>query len=111
MGCSKRPDFSPAQPWRAETRLFQSKAAASEAAKRTLRYVEPLSDARTMLAGFFSILHCGSTTLTPGVESKRMGKSYKQNTASRGRDKNLTAYLVTRARLARIPAPRVGCGA
>ena len=33
-----------------------SKAAASEEARRTLRYVEPLSDARTPLAGFFSIL-------------------------------------------------------
>src|ERR1051325_1449929 len=26
-GCSKRPDFSPSQPWRAETRLVHSKAA------------------------------------------------------------------------------------
>jgi hypothetical protein len=33
-----------------------SKAAASEVARRTLRYVEPLSDARTMLTDFFSIL-------------------------------------------------------
>ena len=33
-----------------------SKAAASEAASRTLRYVESLSDARTPLADFFSIL-------------------------------------------------------
>ena len=33
-----------------------SKAAASEEARRTLRYVEPLSDARTMLTDFFSIL-------------------------------------------------------
>ncbi len=40
-GCSKRPS---------------SKAAASEEARRTLRYVEPLSDARTPLADFFSIL-------------------------------------------------------
>jgi hypothetical protein len=40
-GCSKR--------------LF-SKAAASEEAKRTLRYVEPLSDARTPLANVFGIL-------------------------------------------------------
>ena len=40
-GCSKRPS---------------SKAAASKEARRTLRYVEPLSDARTPLAGFFSIL-------------------------------------------------------
>ena len=40
-GCSKRPS---------------SKAAASEEARRTLRYVEPLSDARTMLADFFNCL-------------------------------------------------------
>jgi hypothetical protein len=40
-GCSKRPS---------------SKAAVSEVARRTLRYVEPLSDARTPLAVFFSIL-------------------------------------------------------
>src|SRR5436190_13173651 len=40
-GCSKRPS---------------SKAAASEEARRTLRYVESLSDARTLLADFFSIL-------------------------------------------------------
>jgi hypothetical protein len=31
-------------------------AAASEGARHTLRYVEPLSDARTQLADFFSIL-------------------------------------------------------
>ena len=43
-GCSKRPF---------------SKAAASEEARRTLRYVEPLSDARTPLADFFSILLSG----------------------------------------------------
>ena len=29
----------------------------SEAAKRTLRYVEPLSDVRTKLEDFFNILH------------------------------------------------------
>ena len=40
-GCSKRPS---------------SKAAASEEARRTLRYVEPLSEARTPLVDFFSIL-------------------------------------------------------
>ena len=40
-GCSKR---------------LSSKATASEEARRTLRYVEPLSDARTPLADFFSIL-------------------------------------------------------
>ena len=33
-----------------------SKAAASKEARRTLRYVEPLSDARTTLPAFFSIL-------------------------------------------------------
>jgi hypothetical protein len=32
------------------------KAAASEEARRTLRYVEPLSDTRTPLEDFFSIL-------------------------------------------------------
>jgi hypothetical protein len=31
-------------------------AAVSEEARRTLRYGEPLSDARTKLAGFFSTL-------------------------------------------------------
>ncbi|ULA64221.1 MAG: hypothetical protein LZF86_110923 [Nitrospira sp.] len=46
-GCSKRPF---------------SKAAASKEARRTLRYVEPLSDARTMLAVFFSILFALSLT-------------------------------------------------
>src|SRR5256885_11644174 len=60
---------SPAQPWRAETRLSPSKAATSEEARRTLRYVEPLSDARTMLAGFFSIL------LAPLGEISRRAKS------------------------------------
>jgi len=40
-GCSNRPS---------------SKAAASEEARRTLRYVEPLSEARTPLAYCFSIL-------------------------------------------------------
>jgi hypothetical protein len=39
--CSKRPS---------------SKAAASEEARRTPRYGEPLSDARTPLVDFFSIL-------------------------------------------------------
>ena len=49
-GCSKRPF---------------SKAAASEEERRTLRYVEPLSEARTKLTDFFSILlgppiHCNA---------------------------------------------------
>jgi hypothetical protein len=54
-GCSKRPDFSPAQLWRAETRQAPSKAAACEEARRTLQYIEPLSEERTKLADFFSI--------------------------------------------------------
>ena len=33
-----------------------SKAATSEEARRTLRYVEPLSEVRTPLTDFFSIL-------------------------------------------------------
>src|SRR4051812_4112985 len=33
-----------------------SKPAASEETRRTLRYVEPVSEVRTKLAGFFSIL-------------------------------------------------------
>jgi hypothetical protein len=32
-GCSKIPDFSPAQPWHAETRLVPGKAAASKEAR------------------------------------------------------------------------------
>jgi hypothetical protein len=32
-----------------------SKAAVSEEARRTLRYIEPLNDARTPLVDFFSI--------------------------------------------------------
>jgi hypothetical protein len=41
---------------RAKTRRSTGAAAASEEARRTLRYVEPLSDARTKLVDFFSIL-------------------------------------------------------
>ena len=54
-GCSKRSDFSPAQPWRAETRLVPSKAATP---KLTLvsRFTVLGNDARTKLADFFSIL-------------------------------------------------------
>ena len=52
----KKATFSPAQPRRAKTRPSAGKAPASEEARRTLRYVEPLSDVRTKLAGFFSIL-------------------------------------------------------
>ena len=45
------------------------KAAASEEARRTLRYIEPLSDARTMLAVFFSILLTQSTN-TQTIEAQ-----------------------------------------
>jgi hypothetical protein len=38
------------------SKRLSSKAAASEEARRTSRYVEPLSDARTPLEDFFSIL-------------------------------------------------------
>ena len=82
-GCSKRPDFSPTQPRRAKTRRSAGKAAASEEARRYGPHfvgpfalarglgerkspfsisdfwkplAEPLSDARTPLADFFSIL-------------------------------------------------------
>jgi len=68
----KKSPFSPTQPRRAETRRSACTAAASEGAKRKLflltppiacrnrrfprPYVEPLSDVRTTLADFFSIL-------------------------------------------------------
>ena len=52
----KKATFSPAEPRRTKTRHSAGKAAASEDARHTLRYVEPLSEARTMLAEFFSIL-------------------------------------------------------
>ena len=53
----KKADFSPAQPWRAETRLVPSKAAASEGPEAySLGYVEGLNDAKTKLADFFNIL-------------------------------------------------------
>jgi hypothetical protein len=56
-GCSKRPS---------------SKAAASEVARRTLLYVEPLSDARTMLAAFFSILLKKEVALSHGQDPHRL---------------------------------------
>src|SRR5712692_8204896 len=61
-GCSKRPDFSPAQPRRAETRLVPSKAATprltlvSRFTPHVSRFTVPESHARTLLADFFSIL-------------------------------------------------------
>ncbi|MGH7181610.1 MAG: hypothetical protein ACREJN_06515 [Nitrospiraceae bacterium] len=52
----KKATFSPAQSRRAKTRRSAGKAAANEEARRTLRYAEPLSEASTPLADFFSIL-------------------------------------------------------
>ncbi len=43
-------------PRRAETRYATGRAATSEVVSPTLRHAEPLSDARTPLADFFSIL-------------------------------------------------------
>ena len=59
-GCSKRPF---------------SKAAASEEARRTFQYVEPLSDARTPLSDFFSILldPCALVQLPPRIRSLLRG--------------------------------------
>ena len=69
-GCSKRPDFSPAQPWRLlhppalslprqplrpGTRLVPGKAAAPWLTLVS-RFTVPESEVRTMLADFFSIL-------------------------------------------------------
>lgn len=57
------PNYGWSFPYRSSGRIgsgystrLSGKAAASEGARRTLRYVEPLSDARTPLAGFSSIL-------------------------------------------------------
>ena len=52
----KKATFLPAQPRRAKTRLLPGAAAASTEARRTLGYVEPMCDARTKLAVFFTIL-------------------------------------------------------
>jgi hypothetical protein len=56
----KKAAFSPTQPRRAKTRCSTGKAAASKEARRTIRYVESLREARTKLADFFSILLGGS---------------------------------------------------
>ena len=65
-------------------KIPSSKAAASEEGRRTLRYVEPLSEVRTPLADFFSILLERSTALcgcerrepaSPGPPSLHTGHS------------------------------------
>ncbi len=53
----KKATFSPAQPWRAKTRLVPSKAAGeSKPEAYPQGYVEDFDEPRTMLAGFFSLL-------------------------------------------------------
>ena len=65
-GCSKRPS---------------SEAAASEEARRALRYVESLSDAKTKLADFFSILlgrnefHSRADERLSAVELERLSRA------------------------------------
>ncbi len=54
-GTGTTPTYGPAEASPLHTRLFR-KAAASEETRRTLRYVEPLSDARTPLADFINSL-------------------------------------------------------
>ena len=52
----KKAPFSPAQPWRAKTRLIPSKAAGvSKPEAYPLVYVEDFDEPRTKLTGFFSI--------------------------------------------------------
>jgi hypothetical protein len=56
-------------------------AAASEEARRTLRYVEPLSDARTKLVDVFSVLlarnefHSRADERLSAVEPKRLSRA------------------------------------
>lgn len=52
---------------------LSSKAAASEGTRRTLRYVKPLSDARTSLAAFFSILLSRFESSTEGILTRDAG--------------------------------------
>jgi hypothetical protein len=84
-GCSKKPDFSPAQPWRAETRLVPSKAAASEEARRTFRYVEPLSEARTKLVGFFSILLVQKLSIDNGRNREKQDRNCEHHPSDEGK--------------------------
>jgi hypothetical protein len=98
--CSKRPDFSPALPRRAKTRHSADKAAAREEARKyephlvrlfalvmglgerndpsrvsdsdtLLLRVEPLRDARTKLADFFSILLIQKISINDGRDGEQ----------------------------------------
>ena len=59
----KKADFSPAQPWRAETHLVPSETAAPQLTLVS-RFTLLWSAARTMLADFFSILLMRSNLLS-----------------------------------------------
>ena len=63
-GCSKRPDFSPAQPRRAKTRRSAGKAATSAG----------LSGARTKLAGFFNSLLGGGHMSFPTDQQQQISR-------------------------------------
>jgi hypothetical protein len=84
-GRSKKLDFSPAQPRRAKTRLSAGKAAASKEARRTLRYVEPLSDARTPLADFFSILLVQILSIDNGRDREKQDRNYEHHPSDKGK--------------------------
>ena len=56
----KRLAFSATRPWRAKTRLSQTRPQRVKARGVPMRYVEGLNDARTKLADFFSILFSGT---------------------------------------------------
>ena len=68
-GCSKRPF---------------SKAAASEEARRTLRYVEPLSDARTQLADFFSILLVQKLSIDNRRNREKQDRNHEHHPSDKG---------------------------
>jgi hypothetical protein len=55
------------------SKRLSSKAAASEGVRRTFRYVEPLSDVRTSLAAFFSILLSRFESSTESILTRDTG--------------------------------------
>ena len=62
-----------------------SKAAASEEARRTLRYVEPLSDARTPLADFFSILLIQKLSIDNGRDREKQDRNHEHHPSDKGK--------------------------
>ena len=89
-----------------------SKAAASEEARRTLRYVEPLSEARTPLEGFCNILSLRG--VEPCAIQTRQGEGegfiplplFLQfgETMAKGRDKDRKTRKKHRKNVARVKA-------